>query len=77
MNRSRDGIIADLLSGAKEPVGKTALMYGACISFAQLNIYLNYLVERRLIESEGRKWVITDNGKIFLSNYQLVVESIA
>jgi predicted transcriptional regulator len=77
MNRSRDGIIADLLSRAKEPVGKTALMYGACISFTQLNVYLNYLIERQLIESEGGTWVITDNGKIFLSNYQLVAESIA
>lgn len=69
--------MADMLSAAKEPVNKTALMYSARMSFAQLNPYLNYLVDKQLIESEDGKWVITNKGRVFLSMYQLVAQIIA
>ena len=55
--RDRLFIIADILSIARSGSLKTQIMYKANLSFAQLNEYLSFLLEKKLIAS------ITQNGK--------------
>jgi len=45
------------------PALKTQIMYGANLSFAQLNHYLSLLEEKKLITKEGKSFVITKKGK--------------
>ena len=77
MNRSRQKIIADILSSVQEPVLKTMIMYKAKLSYEQLKVYTEYLQEKRLIQrTENNLWAISDKGRMFLRNYQSVVELI-
>ena len=78
MNRSREEILADMLSVAIEPVNKTAIMYKAKLSYEQLKDYLSYMVDRQMIETtkEGT-WATTEKGKTYLASYQLIVQIIA
>ncbi len=57
--RDRLHIIADILGIAIGGSLKTQIMYKANLSFAQLNEYLSFLLEIKLIVS------ITQNGKTF------------
>ena len=78
VNRSREEILADMLSVAIEPVNKTAIMYRAKLSYEQLKDYLSYMVDRQMIETtkEGT-WATTEKGKTYLASYQLIVQIIA
>jgi predicted transcriptional regulator len=78
VNRSREEILADMLSVAIEPVNKTAIMYKAKLSYEQLKDYLSYMVDRQMIETtkEGT-WATTEKGKTYLASYQLIVRIIA
>ncbi|HKW03980.1 MAG TPA: winged helix-turn-helix domain-containing protein [Nitrososphaerales archaeon] len=49
-NRSRMEILYDIVSAAKSPVKKTNLMYKSNLSFKQLELYLDFLVEQGLVE---------------------------
>ena len=78
MNRSRDQIIASILAASNEPIKKTLIMYKANLSFDQLKAYMEYLERKQFIhETEDGLWVITDTGRIFLSQYQLVASMLA
>ena len=77
LNRSREKITADILSAAQEPILKTLIMYKANLSFDQLKAYMQALEEKQFIQrSEPNLWVITDEGRAFLRQYQLVAEII-
>jgi len=77
LNRSREKISADILSAAQEPILRTLIMYKANLSFDQLKTYMQYLKEKQFIQrSEANLWVITDEGRAFLRQYQLVAEII-
>lgn len=65
-NRSRDEILTEILSGLDEPESRTAIMYKSRLSYAQLQFYHKYLLEKKLIREEDRRWVSTDKGKAFL-----------
>jgi predicted transcriptional regulator len=65
-NRSRDEILMEILSGLDEPESRTAIMYKSRLSYAQLQFYHKYLLEKKLIREEDRRWVSTDKGKAFL-----------
>jgi len=75
--RDRLYIMAELLRIAKGGSFKTHLMYGANLSFAQLNDYLSFLILTGLLETvqEGGKLVYrtTPKGLEFLTNYEKIV----
>ena len=71
--RDRLYIMAEVLEIAKNGCLKTQIMYRANLSFAQLNDYLGFLLEVRLLEetNENDKTVYrtTRKGVRFLQNY--------
>ena len=71
--RDRLHIIADILGIAISGSLKTQIMYKANLSFAQLNEYLSFLLEVKLIASsfQSKKTVYkaTSKGTRFLHNY--------
>jgi predicted transcriptional regulator len=73
MHRTKESIIADILSGAHEPVNQTALMYSARMSHRQLFSYVRLLDELGLIQSTGEgNLVITQKGRLYLQNYKAI-----
>ena len=72
--RDRLFIIAEILEIAQEGALKTQIMYRGNLSFTQLNEYLNFLTERRLlkiIEEDGKKlYTTTRRGIKYLKNYR-------
>ena len=73
--RSDIDIIADILIKAKEDTIKTRIMYNCNLSYNQLKVYLNFLLEIELLDShfENRSnkvfFRITSKGSKFLSAY--------
>jgi predicted transcriptional regulator len=72
--RNRLYIIADILTLAKEGSLKTKIMYGANLSFAQLNEYLSFLIKLQLlkIHDENGKQVYrtTTKGCEYIEKYK-------
>jgi len=72
--RDRLYIIAEILNIAREGSLKTQIMYSANLSFAQLNEYLSFLLEMKLIEivteNERTFYQTTAKGVKFLKNYE-------
>jgi len=78
MNRSREQIIANILSAANTPIKRTHIMYHANLSFDQLKIYIEYLDSRKFIrKKEDDLWEITDAGRAFVSQYHLLAAMLA
>jgi len=67
-------IIADILDTSRRGVKKTHLMQNGSMSFAQLEKYLDFILEARLlfIESDGAHLLfkISGKGKSFLKAYE-------
>ena len=72
--RDRLLIIAEILNIARERSLKTQIMYSANLSFAQLNEYLSFLLEMKLLEivteNERRFYKTTAKGVKFLQSYE-------
>jgi predicted transcriptional regulator len=62
--RGRLEIIAMILQTAAENVTKTRIMYGAYLSYSQLNDYLEFMQENDLLqyENETAFYRITEKG---------------
>jgi len=72
-NRTRLEIMASILTVASEGARKTRIMYQANLSFAQLQQYLEYLIQRdliRKIEDADIYYETTERGFQFLKSYQ-------
>jgi len=67
--RSRIDIIADILSVAGEEAKKTHIVYSANLNFARVDEYLQYLVDKGLIEYRSREYKTTEKGQEFLRTY--------
>ena len=71
--RDRLHIIADILDITRNKSLKTQIMYKANLSFAQLNEYLSFLLEVKLIaasfQSKKTVYKATSKGTRFLHNY--------
>jgi len=69
--------MAELLRIARRGALKTQLMYGANLSFAQLNDYLSFLISTGLLKTfqEGNKLIYkaTSKGLEFLTNYEKII----
>jgi predicted transcriptional regulator len=76
--RSRTDIIATILQAAKEGATKTHLMYGAYLSYAQIQEYIAFLREKGLLmyEEGVQHYKPTENGLHFLHVYEQISELI-
>lgn len=76
LHRSRTDIIACILENATGKAKKTHVMYSCNLSFKQFQVYLDLLVESRLItlkktnESEVEILKTTNEGRSFLEAYR-------
>lgn len=66
--RSRTDIISMILQASMHGATKTRLMYSAFLSYAQIQEYLPFLMERRLISFEevSAQYKLTGEGLRFL-----------
>ena len=71
-NRSREEIIANILSVVMREPRKTHIMYRANLSYMLLCKYLAHLTEGKLIEYRKyeKVYVMTDKGTNYLTNYE-------
>ena len=69
--RSRTDIVSTILQAAMNGATKTRLMYNAFLSYAQIQEYLRFLTERRLISFEATtaKYTLTEQGLRVLTVY--------
>jgi predicted transcriptional regulator len=76
--RDRLYIIAEILETAKGSALKTQIMYGANLSFTQLNDYLRFMLKSELLEKillNGREvYRATEKGMNFLQRYREITE---
>jgi len=79
--RDRLFIIAEILDIAKDGALKTRIMYKANLSFAQLNTYLDLLLNTQLLEinKEGRRniYKTTRKGVEYMYSYKEVIETLS
>jgi len=77
--RSRTDIIAMILQASMNGATKTRLMYSAYLSYAQVQEYLQYLTERRLIgfEEATHTYTLTEQGLHFLRVYEEISDIVA
>jgi predicted transcriptional regulator len=77
--RSRTDIIAMILQSAMHGATKTRLMYSAYLSYAQVQEYLAFLKERKLIsfEEESQEYKLTEQGLRFLTVYDQISEIVS
>lgn len=77
VNRTSNDIIAECLTVlTKEPMGKTALMYHTMMSYTQLEGFKAYLLDKGLVQLEGKKLVITEKGRDVLDAYTNFKEAL-
>jgi len=70
-NRNRVEIGASILQVAREGARKTRIMYGANLSYGQLDRYLQLLMTRGLLVHDGLEaaYRTTDKGILYLRQY--------
>ena len=77
-NRGRLDIVRDVLSIASVKVRKTRIMYGANLSFVQLEKYLTLLQGSGLLAHDGDSgYLVTEKGIKFLHLYDDCMERSA
>ena len=79
--RSNIEIIADMLRAGESGAGKTEIMYGANMSYSQIQKYLAYLIEQGFIDkveagSPVVTYRLTDNGLKLLKTIDSLIEML-
>jgi predicted transcriptional regulator len=73
-NRSRVEILYEIVLAAKEPAKKTHLLYGSNLSTKQLNLYLQFLLERKILSEQiserSKLYVATARGRHFIDTFE-------
>lgn len=71
-NRSRLEIMAAILERAVEGAKKTRIMYGANLSFYQIEGYIRYMIKMGFLtfEKESGLYWATSKGREFLKSYE-------
>jgi len=71
-NRNKMEIVADILRVAVPGARKTHIMYGANLSFEQLEKYLDVLLVRGLLdnETEEGEYKTTETGMAYLRDFK-------
>jgi len=77
--RSRTDIIAMILQASMNGATKTRLMYSAYLSYAQVQEYLQYLTEKRLIsfDQDTHTYKLTEQGLHFLRVYDEISDIVS
>jgi predicted transcriptional regulator len=71
LKRNQYDIAAEIIQLAKDDRGrKTEIMYGANMSYEQLQVYLNRMISGGLLVLEGKKYVPTQDAKTWLEKYR-------
>jgi predicted transcriptional regulator len=70
--RSRTEIVAMMLEIASQGAAKTRIMYKAYLSHSQLNQYMTFLIENKLIECKlgSELYTLTEKGRRLLHVYK-------
>ena len=83
MQRSQWDIMASVLRLAESPMSKTRIMYGANLSFRQLERYLAFLLDSGFLDVKEerhskvtRLFFTTDSGSSFLEAYRRLEEIV-
>jgi len=78
--RGRLSVIADILSVATRGLSKTQIMYGASLSFSQINNYLPFLLDVNLLKAvrntERANYKTTNKGLRYLQCYMEIGEML-
>jgi len=81
LHRSRTDIIANILRVADGGAKKTHIMYRCNLSFRQLHVYLDFLVERGLLKNipakkteknDSNTYETTAKGRNFIQAYRTI-----
>lgn len=80
--RGRMDIMASILHEARDGAKKTRIMYRCNLSFRQMKVYLNLLVEKKLLEvasfnqgnSIAKVYKTTKEGFVYLKTYDKLKE---
>jgi predicted transcriptional regulator len=77
--RSRSEIVAMILQAANNGATKTRIMCGACLSYAQVKEYLEFLQTRDLLrfEEETSLYRLTEKGLHYLRAFDRISSIIA
>lgn len=79
--RSNIEIIADMLKVGENGAGKTRIMYGANMSYSQIQKYLGFLLSEGFIDkpevgNPSVTYHVTDKGLKLLSSIKSVIEML-
>jgi predicted transcriptional regulator len=71
------GITAQILEICTGGAGRTRVLYGANMSYQQLNRYMKLLQERKLVRyrATDRQYMTTRQGLDFLANYRELLDA--
>jgi predicted transcriptional regulator len=77
--RSRSEIIAMILQAANKGATKTRIMYGAYLSYAQVQEYLGFLQQKELISYEEgtHLYKLTEKGLHYLTAFDQINDIIS
>lgn len=70
MKRDRIDIIGSILLVCKNGAKKTEIVYKVNLNFKNAEVYLKWLIDRKMILKEGNLFKITSKGDELLSNLQ-------
>lgn len=72
--RNKEEILASILDTSKFGATKTKIMYVSFLSFSQLQKYLNYAMEGRLLDLDpaAGKYLTTNRGLEYLKRFEEV-----
>jgi predicted transcriptional regulator len=73
-NRDRLSIIAAILEAANSGACKTKIMFRANLSFKLLEKYLDICLQSGFVESNGKKYTLTEQGATILKQYRQLHE---
>ncbi|HEV2193181.1 MAG TPA: winged helix-turn-helix domain-containing protein [Nitrosopumilaceae archaeon] len=70
--RSRTEIVAMILEIASQGAAKMKIMYKAYLSYSQLNQYMSFLIENKLIECKpcSELYTLTEKGRRLVHVYK-------
>jgi predicted transcriptional regulator len=77
--RSRTDIVSTILQAGTNGATKTRLMYSAFLSHAQLQEYLQFLTEKKLMgfDEKTSEYKVTEQGLRFLRVYEDISKMVA
>jgi predicted transcriptional regulator len=70
--RNKYSIVAEILKIAQDGTLKTAIMYKANLSFAQLNKYIGLLLDKRLMEQDEGVYTTTERGDEYIKDFEKI-----